>query len=34
MMTAKRAGIFDASDDLDISGFAPKPAPVPAARPE
>ena len=31
---AERASPFDQSDDLDISGFAPKPVPKPAARPE
>jgi hypothetical protein len=33
-MTAKRASPFDVEEDLDVSGFAPKAAPVPAARPE
>jgi hypothetical protein len=34
MTTAKRAGVFDPEDDLDVSGFAPKPADRPVARPE
>jgi hypothetical protein len=34
MMTAKRASPFDVEEDLDVSGFAPKAAPPPAARPE
>jgi hypothetical protein len=29
---AQRASPFDQSDDLDVSGFAPKPIPRPAAR--
>jgi hypothetical protein len=34
-MNAQRASPFDAADDLDVSGFAPKAAPPqPAARPE
>jgi len=34
MMTATRAGIFDAEDDLDVSGFVPKPAERAAVKPE
>jgi len=34
MMPAKRASPFDVEEDLDVSGFAPKGAPPPAARPE
>lgn len=34
MMTAKRAGVFDAEDELDVSGFAPKAADRPAVKPE
>jgi len=34
MMSAKRAGVFDTEDDLDVSGFAPKPADRPAMKPE
>lgn len=34
MTTPTRAGVFGAEDDLDISGFAPKPVERPAARPE
>jgi len=34
MMTAKRAGVFDVEDDLDVSGFAPKPDERPAVKPE
>ena len=33
-MSTKRAGVFDTDDDLDISGFTPKPTPRPVARPE
>jgi hypothetical protein len=33
-MSGKRAGVFDNADDLDVSGFAPKAADRPAARPE
>jgi len=33
-MSNKRAGVFDTDDDLDVSGFTPKAAPMPAARPE
>lgn len=33
-MSGKRAGVFDVEDNLDISGFAPKAADRPAARPE
>jgi len=34
MMTATRASPFDVEEDLDVSGFAPKAAPPPAAKPE
>jgi hypothetical protein len=34
MMTATRAGVFDGEDDLDVSGFAPKPAERPTVKPE
>jgi hypothetical protein len=34
MMTAKRAGVFDIEDDLDVSGFAPKPSDRPAMNSE
>jgi hypothetical protein len=34
MMTAKRAGVFDTEDDLDVSGFAPKATDRPAMKPE
>jgi hypothetical protein len=34
MMNAKRAGVFDTGDDLDISGFVPKTADRPAMQPE
>jgi hypothetical protein len=34
MMTAKRAGVFDAEDDLDVSGFTPKATDQPAVKPE
>ena len=34
MMTAKRAGVFDVEDDLDVSGFEPRPANRPAVKPE
>ena len=30
-MTSSRASIFDADDELDVSGFAPKAAPEPKA---
>ena len=33
-MAAKRAGVFDLEDDLDVSGFAPKAADRPTDRPE
>lgn len=33
-MSGNRAGIFDTDDELDVSGFAPKPAIKPAAKPE
>jgi hypothetical protein len=33
-MTAKRAGIFDVQDDLDVSGFAPRAASQPAVKSE
>ena len=33
-MSNKRASVFDTDDELDVSGFTPKPAPTPAARPE
>jgi hypothetical protein len=33
-VNAQRASPFDSTDDLDISGFVPKAAPQPAARPE
>jgi hypothetical protein len=33
-MTAKRAGVFDPEDELDVSGFAPKAADRPAVKPE
>ena len=33
-MMAQRASPFDQSDDLDVSGFAPKAVPKPAARPD
>jgi hypothetical protein len=31
-MSGKRAGIFDTEEELDVSGFAPKPADKPAAQ--
>ena len=31
MMSAKRAGVFDVEDDLDVSGFAPKAVDRPAS---
>ncbi|MGH6682107.1 MAG: stability/partitioning determinant [Bradyrhizobium sp.] len=34
MMSNKRASVFDTDDDLDVSGFTPKPAATPAAPPE
>jgi hypothetical protein len=34
MMTVKRAGVFDVEDDLDVSGFTPKPADRPTVKPE
>ncbi len=33
-MSAKRAGVFDLEDTLDVSGFAPKQADRPAPKPE
>lgn len=33
-MPTTRAGVFDTEDDLDVSGFAPKPVNRPAAKPE
>jgi hypothetical protein len=33
-MTAKRAGVFDQEDELDVSGFAPKAPDRPADKPE
>jgi len=33
MMKKSRASIFEANDDIDISGFAPKPAAAPAGPP-
>ena len=32
MMTSTRASVFDADEDLDISGFEPKPAKSPAVQ--
>ena len=34
MMTAKRAGVFDVEDGLDVSGFEPRPADRPVVKPE
>ena len=34
MASPTRAGVFETEDGLDVSGFAPKPAERPAARPE
>lgn len=33
-MSGERASIFGDDDELDVSGFAPKPAAKPAAKPE
>ena len=33
-MSGKRAGVFDNADDLDVSGFAPKPVDRTAIKPE
>lgn len=33
-MSAKRAGVFDSEDNLDVSGFAPKSVDSTAVRPE
>jgi hypothetical protein len=33
-MSGKRASVFDADTDLDVSGFAPKEAVMPTVRPE
>ena len=33
-MSTKRAGVFEVADDLDVSGFMPKPAPASPAHPE
>jgi hypothetical protein len=33
-MSGERASIFGADEDFDVSGFAPKPAEKPAAKPE
>jgi hypothetical protein len=33
-MSGKRAGVFDSADDLDVSGFAPKPVDRAAVKPE
>jgi hypothetical protein len=33
-MAAKRAGVFDVEDDLDVSGFVPKVATQSVGRPE
>ena len=34
MMSGKRASIFEAESELDVSGFAPKEAVTPKVRPE
>ncbi len=34
MASPTRAGIFETEDDLDVSGFVPKPTERPVARPE
>src|SRR5947209_20133636 len=33
-MSGERAGIFDADDELDLSGFTPRATPLRAERPE
>jgi hypothetical protein len=33
-MSGKRAGVFDAEDDLDVSGFTPRATARPKVRPE
>jgi hypothetical protein len=34
MASPTRAGVFETEDDLDVSGFAPKPVQRPAEKPE